>query len=363
MYTWQSSLWPDFVYDKESVSEALNDLQYLLGVVVASFNFLSNPSKQLHNAESLSEEIINSSKLENINLNYDSVFSSVIKQLDIDNNQKIKIDKNSESLSKLIIDACNNKSPVTEERILHWHKLLFDGLGKGFTQKNVGRYREEPVYIIHSTYKCQEIIYEAMPYSSVQQEMNRLIDYINYEYTGSSVVKAAITSFWFVTIHPFGDGNGRISRALADYIINKENSSLRYCSISSEILREKKSYYEILQKTQSSENLDITQWILWYINVYKSSLKNAAEIIDRKIRTTIFMSDLDPNQYNSRQLFMLYKLAEGSFYGNLTAEKWMKLTKCKSATPTRDLSELVEKKILIRLGTSGKNFRYLLNSR
>lgn len=361
MYIWQSSLWPNFSYNKQTISEALIKLQYQKGKADAFFKLLSKTSKQLYFAESLSDEIMNSSIIENIELNYDSVFSSVVKQLDMDLSVKTKTDKNTQSVSEMIVDACSNKSPLTEERIFKWHRLLFNGLGSKFSPKKIGQYRDEPVYVLHSTPKSQEVIYEAIPASSIKEQMTRLLDFINNEKTDNPIIKSAIASFWFVSVHPFGDGNGRISRAIADYLLQGNNRDFCYCSMSSTIMSNKKAYYDILQKTQSQDSLDITQWILWFIDIYTKGLENAANVCRQKIRTSEIMHRLDPNQFNTRQLFILYKLADGSFFGKLTALKWMKLTKCQSATATRDLADLVNKNILVRLGTSSKTYHYVFN--
>ena len=360
MYIWQSPLWPNFSYDKQVISEALSKMQYQKGQADAYFKVLSESSKQLYFAQALSDEVMNSSIIENVELNYNSVLSSVIKQLDIDLTVKAKTDKNAQSVSEMIVDACRNKAPLTEGRIFNWHRLLFNGLGSKFCPRTIGQYRDKPVYVLHSTPKSQEVIYEAIPASSVKEQMSQLFEYLNTD-TDNPVIKSAIASFWFVSVHPFEDGNGRISRVIADYVLQNNSQDFCYCSMSSTIMRNKKAYYDILQKTQSSESLDITQWIIWFINTYASGLETAAEVCKQKIQTAEIMHKLDPKQFNSRQLSVLYKLADGSFFGKLTALKWMKLTKCQSATATRDLNDLVEKNILIRLGSSSKTYCYIFN--
>ncbi|MBQ7508154.1 MAG: hypothetical protein IJT52_02365 [Spirochaetales bacterium] len=149
---------------------------------------------------------------------------------------------------------------------------------------------------------------------------------------------------------------------IADYVLSQDSvSGFRQYSISGTIIKNRKPYYDVLQSVQKSENLDITQWLLWYIDTVCSSLEEAVSQCRNKLRVSSFISNLDPNLYNSRQLFMLYRLADGSFFGKLTAEKWMKMTKCQSATATRDLSGLTEHGILIRMGDGGKGTHYILN--
>ena len=361
-YIWQNDNWPNFSWDKTTVENAYNRYLYQKGIADGVFTMLSDRNRQIMIAESLSSETVSSSSIEGVELQYDSVYSSILKQLDVDMTFKAKHDRNAESVSRLIIDANRNHSPLTLERLMTWHSLLFDGVAKGFAPRHIGDFRTGPVYVVHNTQRETEIIYEGVPADRIVSEMECLIDYINSDQESNLLIKSAVASFWFVSIHPFDDGNGRISRAIADYILSLQSGSeFRPYNMSSTILKNRKGYYDSLHSGQISEESDITQWLVWYADTICESLSEVVNQCRRKLRVSTIMESLDPNKFNSRQLHMIYQMANGSFFGKLTAEKWMKMTKCQSATATRDLSGLTEQGLLIRMGDGKKGTYYLLN--
>ena len=361
-YIWQNKNWPELSWDKAQVESAYNKYLYQKGIADGVFTMLSDRARQIMIAEILSSETVSSSSLEGVELQYDSVYSSILKYLDVDMSFKAKHDRNAESVSRLIIDANRNHSPLTLERLMNWHCMLFDGVTKGFAPKHIGAFRSGPIYVIHNTQRGTEILYEGVPAERIGSEMERLIDYINSEQESNLLIRSAVASFWFVSIHPFDDGNGRISRAIADYILSLHSGAeFRPYNMSSAILKDKRGYYDSLNSAQVSGKSDITQWIVWYADTICASLSDAADQCRKKIHVSVIMESLDPNLFNSRQLHMIYQLASGSFFGKLTADKWMKMTKCQSATATRDLSGLTEKGLLIRMGDGKKGTYYLLN--
>ena len=360
-YIWQNHAWPNFKYDKDQVEKAYGQYLYQKGIADGAFAMLSERTRKAMAVQSLSDEITSSSAIEGVKLQYDSVYSSSVKQVDLDLSFKAHYGRNEESVSKLILAAHGNHTPLTVERILNWHRLLFEGVAKAFAPKEIGAFRTGPVYVVHDTHRDVEIVYEGVPAERIETEMRRLLEFINSDCEPNILFRSAIASFWFVLIHPFGDGNGRISRAIADYVLSVQSGSdFRPYSVSASIIKDRSAYYDCLQKTQT-ESMDITQWLLWFISTVCSSLAYSVEVCHRKQRTALLMNSLDPSKYNSRQIQMLYRLADGSFYGKLTAEKWMKMTKCQSATATRDLSHLVENGLLVRLGDVGKGTHYILN--
>ena len=362
-YIWQEKNWPHFIYDETKAENSYREYLYASGKLDSIFSSIPYSTQESFIAESLSSETIASSAIEGEHLQYDSVFSSIMKQLDIDYSSKAKNDKYAENVSKVIFDAFSGNAMPTEERVFFWHRLLFESVPKAKAPKSIGEYRNEPVYILHLTGRGeQEIIYEAPPCYRINEEMDMLFRYISEENEERSIVKSAIASLWFVSIHPFSDGNGRISRALADCILSAmEQQKKHYYSISSAIATDKNAYYSMLEKMQKHSGLDITEWITWYIKLAVKAMDNATETCKKKIRISYIMQQIPSDMLNSRQLHILHLLAEGSFKGKLTQEEWMKMVKCKSATATRDLTSLTEKKILIRIGNGSRSFQYLLN--
>ena len=362
-YIWQLEDWPGFFYSREKIEDEYNKFLYAKGLADASFNLLPLPAKTNVLADAITQDAVYSSEIEGETLIYDSVYSSVMKNLDATFVASGNKDKNSQSVADILFDACNNHGNITVERLLSWNKALFTGKAKCYVPERCGQLRNKPVYVVHHLPKGnEEMIFEAVPASDVENELNKLITWINEPNIENSLIKSAIAGLWFVTIHPFSDGNGRISRALSDYVLSKDSTiKAKYYSVSASILRNKREYYSILEKTQKQKSMDITDWIIWYAKNVTESLYLAKETCAAKIKTALFIHKLPPDKFNSRQLHVLYKLADGTFAGKLTADKWMKMTKCQSATATRDLGFLVDSKLLIRLGTSGKNFYYVLN--
>lgn len=361
-YIWQHKEWPCFYYDKTEVNNECNNFLYMKGQADATFGLLPESARIGINADAITRETICSSEIEGETLVYDSVYSSVMKRLDPDFTGEIK-DHNSESVAAVLFDAKNNHANINIERLLSWNKSLFEGKAKCCIPKTCGFFRNKPVYVVHHLpMGNDEILYEAVPSDLVEAEIIKLVNWINEDNEENALVKSAVAGLWFVSVHPFEDGNGRISRAVSDYVLSKDSSfGAKYYSVSASILKNKRDYYSILEKTQKQDSLDITKWVCWYINTVTESLYEAKETCLRKIKTSLFIRNLNPAEYNSRQLQMLYKLADGSFVGKLTAEKWIKITKCQSSTATRDLSSLVKKGLLIRFGGSGKNYYYVLN--
>lgn len=361
-YIWQNKTWPVLNWDKTQVESAYNRYLYHKGLADGVFTMLSDRIRQIMIAESLSSETVSSSSIEGVELQYDSVYSSIIKQLDVDMSVKAKHDRNAESVSKLVIDANRNHDTLTLPRLLSWHCMLFDGVAKGFSPKHVGSFRTGPIYVVHDTHRETEIVYEGVPEERIVSEMEELLAYINSEQETNLLIRSAVASFRFVCIHPFDDGNGRISRAIADYILSSQSGSeFKPYSMSSAILKDRRGYYESLHSAQISKESDITQWLVWYTDTKCASLTDAVNQCRKKLRVSSIVSSLDPNMFNSRQMHMIYQMANGSFFGKLTADKWMKMTKCQSATATRDLSGLTEQGLLIRMGDGKKGTYYLLN--
>ena len=204
-----------------------------------------------------------------------------------------------------------------------------------------------------------DIIYEGVPVDRLSEEVDAFMAFLQDAST-PNVVRSAVAAVWFPLIHPFQDGNGRLARIIADMVLFA-GDEYRCISVSSAIRKNKKEYYAHLEKIDTLDDMDITEWICWYLDMIIEALENAEHICMQKLKLSSFMAMLDPSEYNSREINMLYRLASGSFYGKLTPDKWKKMTKCTHATATRDLSHLVDKGLLIREGDGGRGTYYRLN--
>ncbi len=359
-YIWNNEDWPNFSFDEKKVDKKYIEYVYQKGLTDQIFNMLTPESQRECYSNTISSEIVSSNEIEGISISYESVYSSVLRALNIENTKPSK-DRNAEALASLAIAIQSDPTPITDEKILSWHKRIFENSSKQTKGIDKGCYREKPVYVMKFSGKLnEEVLYEAVPYQKVEDEIKTLIKWLNTPTPFPAVVRSAIASLWFLSIHPFSDGNGRISRLLSDSIL-REEGILRYMSTSSEILERKKEYYTKLYEAQHSTSMDITSYTLWFIDMVIDGMKKTEDTCKAKIKLTSFMASLDPAEYNSRELSMLYRLASGSFIGKLTGAKWCKLTKCQSATATRDLAHLCDKKILIKSEESGRSSWYALN--
>lgn len=361
-YIWENSKWPNFVYDSSSISETLEKLYKEKEKCNVAYSLVDNQTRNQLTVNNLTEDIVSSLSIEGESIDVDSVYSSVSKHLDVVFTGKSKDSMYAQSIFSMVSDALENHEPLTSKRLFEWNIKLFENKA-GLRPKQIGKYRTGPEYIMKVSGKNNEIIYEAVPPQFVEEEMNKLLDFINNT-TLDCFLKAAIASLWFVIIHPFEDGNGRISRAIADYIISKDaNEAFHAFNISTGILKDRKSYYNQIQNVSiNNQGMDISKWCTWFLNVVTNCIKQSTLMLKKTISTIAFMKSLDPNEFNSREMSILYKLADGSFFGKLTTEKWMKITKCSNTVAFRDIQHLVQKGFLVPSGESGRNTGYYFNS-
>lgn len=317
------------------------------------FSVLDKTSVKSQYIKAISDELFYSLDIENEKIDYESIVSSVSKTLGVDLKVKDRSNSYSDGLARAAFDALNDHSPLTKERLFSWHRLL--GVA--------GAFRTRPEYVIKAKGQEVEVLYEAVPADTVEEQMERLLDYINNAEEDNPIVKSSIAALNFVVIHPFADGNGRISRLISWYLMAKAyEESIRVFSQSALIRKYRDDYYSLLESvTGQSQSLEITEWLSWNIDIAEKAQLQAINTIRKTLRINAFIGSLDPNEYNSRELNMLYRLASENFYGKLSKEKWMKLTKCSAAAAFRDMSHLVEKGYLIPNGEQGPKTGYYLN--
>ncbi len=361
-YIWNNPDWPSYTYDAEEVERHYSTYVAQKKATDILFGIIDPDMRNRMHARSLTEEVLSSLEIEGEKISYDSVYSSICKQLDIHLETRAKTDRYAEDISRIALDATGNLEEMSTARIKRWHSLLFSAMA-GIKPRGIGCYRQGPVYIGKGNGKDLEIIYEGLTAQRVDAEMERLVVFINGENEKSPLVKSAIVSFWFLCIHPFEDGNGRISRAISDYVLSKGyHETQRVFSMSSLILKYRVDYYRLLQQISSqSESLDLTSWIVWNIDIAVQAKLEAIRVYQKSARLTRFMKNLDPSVYNSRELSMLFKLADGSFDGKLSTDKWAKMNKCSPAAASRDIQHLLQEGFLIPSGDTGPKTGYFLD--
>lgn len=362
-YIWNHALWPNYTYDIHEIEKCYD--AYLVQKRATDLVFgLIDPDmgKRMH-VRSLTDEMLSSLEIEGEKISYESVYSSICKRLDIHLETKAKTDRYAEDIAKIVIDATGNLQPMSTTRIKQWHSLLFSS-SDGHKPNHIGEYRQGPVFITKGSGRNSEVIYEGLPFGSIDRTMEDLVDYINGPLEEKPLVKSAVASLWYLCIHPFEDGNGRISRAIADYVLSVGyQDTNRVYSMSSLILQHREEYYALLQEISSqAQSLDVTRWILWNIDIAVQAKQEAINVYRKSVRLTRFMKSLDPSVYNSRQLSMLYKLADGSFEGKLSTDKWAKINKCSPAAASRDIQHLLKEGLLVPSGDTGPMTGYYLTS-
>ena len=359
-YIYQYENWTDFTWNETEVNILFGEVRNLQGKISGQMNALGFSSKEEAALNTLTLDIVKSSEIEGEQLNYDQVRSSIARRLGINNAGLIPSNRNIEGVVDMTLDATQHYTdPLTNERLFGWHAALFPTGYSGLYQIEVGRYRTGEMQIISGAMGKEKIHYEAVSAQDLQTEMNQFLAWINNDNLLDPVLKAAIAHFWFIIIHPFDDGNGRIARAIADMLLARaEKSTERFYSMSSQILAERKQYYEVLQKVQHSDG-DITDWLVWFLNCLQKSLLQTTVTVQKILLKASFWNAHEKTDLNQRQHLMLNKLLDG-FEGKLKTSKWAKIAKCSPDTALRDIRDLIHKGILQQEKEGGRSTNYEL---
>lgn len=352
-YIWQNKDFPDFTYDDKLVLSLLADVKLKQGILLGRMADIGFEDSQKTLLNVLTEDIIKSNEIEGLKLNLEQVHSSVAKRLGLNIGEDIYAARDVEGIVEMMLDAVQNyNEKLTEDRLFAWQASMFPSGRSGLYKIKTGEYRDDknsPMQVVSGAIGHEKIHYEAPPAEIVKQETAKLIDYINNEAQTDNVIKAGIVHLWFVIIHPFEDGNGRIARALTDMLLARsENSKNRYYSMSGQINKVRKSYYEVLKITQSS-SLDITIWLKWFLENMILAIENSDTLLKSVLDKTNFWRKNAKTIMNERQTKMINLLFE-DFEGKLTTTKWAKICHCSQDTAIRDITDLIEKNILLKQG-------------
>jgi Fic family protein len=361
-YIYQYSQWPDFSWDDKEIQVILGKVRHLQGKVFGQMEALGFSIKEEAFLSNLTLDVLKSSEIEGEILNYDQVRSSIARRLGLEYAGMVHADRNVEGVVEMVLDATQKyNEPLDDERIFGWHAALFPTGWSGIHRIEIGSYRDGEMQVVSGPMGKEILHYQAPPAERVQKEMDDFFIWFNSETKIDGVLKAAIAHFWFIIIHPFDDGNGRIARAISDLLLARsEDNSQRFYSLSNQILTEKKAYYEILKKVQHSEG-DITEWLVWFLNCAYRALVFTEESLNRVLEKANFWDEHKETVLNSRQRLMLNKLLDG-FKGKLKTSKWAKISKCSADTALRDIKDLIEKGILKQEESGGRSTNYELKS-
>ena len=358
----QKDNWPEFTWNSNDFLELLSEARNLQGRLIGKMETLGFDLRDEALLDTLTLDVLKSSEIEGEFLNPDQVRSSIARRLGMEIAGAIESDRNVEGVVEMMLDASQNCfDPLTVNRLFDWHAALFPTGRIGMYKITVANWRKDtagPMQVVSGAMGKEKVHFQAPDSDLVEKEMTRFIDWFNKK-TIDLVIKAAVAHLWFVTIHPFEDGNGRITRALTDMLLaQSDKSNQRFYSMSAQIRLERKQYYEMLEKTQKG-NLDITNWIVWFLNCLINALKSTDSILTSVLFKAEFWQKHRNTSINDRQRKLLNKLMD-RFDGKLTSSKWAKIAKCSKDSAVRDINDLIDKGILQKEAAGGRSTNYEL---
>jgi Fic family protein len=333
------------------------------GRLIGRMETLGFPLRAEAILQTLTEDVVKSSEIEGEVLDRDQVRSSIARRLGIDIGGLTPADRNVEGVVEMILDATQNyDQPLTGKRLFDWHSALFPTGRSGMSKIKVGSWRDDktgPMQVVSGAIGKERVHYEAPEAGRLRQEMKKFLDWFEKDGSTDLVIKTGVAHLWFVTIHPFDDGNGRIARAIADMVLARsERSTQRFYSMSAQIRQERKAYYEILESTQKGD-LDITPWLEWFLDCLGRAFERAETTLGAVLGKARFWDRHSATAFNDRQRKIVNQLLNG-FEGLLTSSKWAKLAKCSQDTALRDIEDLMRKKVLKKDTAGGRSTSYSL---
>ncbi|MHA3083459.1 Fic family protein [Acinetobacter sp. ANC 5383] len=367
-WIWQTNNWTNFTWKDEIILPKTRKIHQKIGMLLGHSQH--DLAKEQFTLDTLLANLVASSAIENETLNAYSLRSSLARRLGVSLEHPYPSSDRSEGLANIMLDALNNaKQALTVKRLMQWHQWLFNDPDWTMQRLRIGQLRgSEPMQVVSGRLDYPTVHFEAPPREGLENLLSSFINWFNHSLTNSlldPLLRAAITHLWFITLHPFDDGNGRITRALTDLALAQmDEQSIRLYAISPSILNKRKSYYEILEQTQKS-NSDITNWLIWFLDTLNDSLDTTLKQIQRTLLKSQFwqkFSNLDLHEGQRKVLNRLLDGGENGFEHGISASQYQKVAKVSKATATRHLTDLLEKECIIKLDGGGRNTRYQVNT-
>jgi Fic family protein len=365
LYVHEQSWWPNFIWNNDTLLPVLSVVRHKQGRLKGYMEALGFSLRSETTLLTLTEDVLKSSEIEGEVLNREQVRSSIARKLGMDIAGLVPADRHVDGVVEMMLDATRNyKKPLTSDRLFGWHSALFPAGRSGMHKITVGKYRNSkkgPMQVVSGAMGKEKIHFEAPEAKRLKKEMKQFIAWFNSKEKMDPVLKSALAHFWFVTVHPFDDGNGRIARAIADMqLARADEGSQRFYSMSAQIRVERNAYYDILEKTQKGKQ-DITGWMLWYLNCLDRALNTTDKSLQKVLAKTKFWDTHANTPLNERQRIMVNKLFDG-FFGKLSTSKWAKMAKCSNDTALRDIQDLLKKNILVKEEGGGRSTGYMLST-
>ena len=362
-YIWQLKGWPHWAFDHKRLEPLLAHVHRAQGYLLGRMHNMSLDLRDHATLRVLIEDVLKTSEIEGERLNPESVRSSIARRLGVDIGALVPTDRRVDGVVDMVLDATQrHHEPLTADRLFGWHAGLFPTGYSSLTKIRVGQWRDDaqgPMQVVSGAIHRQKVHYKAPPAHLLNAEMLNFLNWFNVDQHDDPVIKAGLAHLWFVTIHPFEDGNGRIARAVGDMALARaEQSEQRYYSLSAQIQRERNNYYERLEAAQKG-GLDITDWLEWYLACLLRAVQGAEETLAQVLAKAWYWQHWAGMPMNDRQIKLLNKLLDG-FDGKLTSSKWAAMGKCSQDTALRDITELLERGILKKSAASGRSTSYEL---
>lgn len=365
-YIWQQTEWPQWSFNSAAFSQLLSQVNLERGRLLGSMQTLGFKLAEEASLKVLTSEVVKSSEIEGERLNPEAVRSSIARRLGIEPGGLVPSDKYVDGVVEMVLDATRNCSAaLTHQRLFGWHAALFPTGHSGMFKLTVAAYRDDAtgaMQVVSGGIGHEKVHYEAPSAVVIQTEMTHFLGWFNNELGLDPVIKAGLAHLWFVTLHPFDDGNGRIGRAICDMALARADASpQRFYSLSAQMQREREDYYNSLEQTQKG-TLDVTAWLTWFLGCLLRAVQSANEELKGVVYLANLSHRLPSGKLNERQMKMLNMMMH-SFNGNLTTGKWAKIAQCSTDTALRDVSELVELGVLLKAGESKRAAHYVLSWR
>ncbi|HLG39283.1 MAG TPA: Fic family protein [Chitinophagaceae bacterium] len=365
VYIHQLPDWPRFTWQQDQIAPLLAETRHWQGRLLGKMESLGFNLQAEASLQTLTLDVLKSSEIEGELLDAEQVRSSIARRLAMDIAGLVPADRHVEGIVEMMLDATQQyNQPLSEDRLFGWHAALFPTGRSGIHKIVVAAWRnntkDDPMQVVSGAMGKEKVHYEAPDADRLPTEIKQFINWFNENATTDAVIKSAIAHLWFVTIHPFDDGNGRIARAIADMqLARADRTPLRFYSMSAQIRKERKEYYDILETTQKG-SLDITRWLTWSLQCLDRAIAATDETIGGVLKKARFWEKHGATSLNDRQRTMLNKLLDG-FDGKLNTSKWAKITKTSQDTALRDIQDLIEKQILVKEAGGGRSTSYLIN--
>jgi len=358
--------WPHLTWSREKLLDQLARVRHRQGRLIGRMEGLGFSLRNEAVLQTLTQDVMKSSEIEGEKLDRDQVRSSIARRLGIDIGGLTQADRHTEGVVEMMLDATQRYAePLTEERLFGWHAALFPTGRSGLSKIVVGGWRNDksgPMQVVSGPIGREKVHYEAPGAKRLPKEMRAFLNWFNAPKDCDPVITAGLAHLWFVTIHPFEDGNGRIARAIADMALARsEQSTQRFYSMSGQIRQERYAYYDLLEKTQKGD-LDVTPWLEWFLGCLDRAFDGAEDILASILRKSRFWDAHRNQAFNERQRAMINRLFDG-FEGKLTSSKWAKIAKCSQDTALRDIDGLVKRGVLVKEPGGGRSTSYALADR